>query len=106
VKLAGAEEEEKGVKHVTPQACDPTSIVCSFKLINPRYTHPLYFLEYWEVSSVGIIEWTGTRKGDDVVEWSAGESVSNLLDLSLRIFRSYSKLPVWFRIRTRFRENF
>jgi hypothetical protein len=94
------------VKHVTPQACDPISTVCSFKLINPRYIHPLYFLEYWEGSSVGIIEWTGTRKGDDVVEWSAGESVSNLLDLSLRIFRSYSKSPVWFRIRTRFRENF
>jgi hypothetical protein len=36
--------------------------------------------------------------------WSARESVSDLLDLSLRIFRSYSKSPVGFRIKTRFRE--
>ena len=73
-------------------------------LISAFTVYPLYFLESWEGSFVGIIEWTETRKGDDVVEWSAGESVSNLLDLLLRIFRSYSKSPVWFRIRTRFRK--
>jgi hypothetical protein len=69
--LPRAEEEGKRGNHVMPQSCDPTSTLCSFKLVNPRYTHPLYFLESWEGSSVGIIEWTETRKGDDVVKWSA-----------------------------------